>query len=96
MADWRAPRHIQWENVSDQTTNDDKRLPEGSLYSPEDFSRAFCQTRAGLRPIWNLKENWRDAHMGSRAEAGRVALTIVRYERNGGFDKEGWSQPEDP
>ena len=46
LADWRAPGHIPWGDIPDQTTSDDKWLPEGSLYSPEDFSRALCQARA--------------------------------------------------
>lgn len=51
LADWRAPGHIPWGNISDQTTSNDKWLPEGSLYSPEDFSRALCQARAGYVPV---------------------------------------------
>jgi hypothetical protein len=46
LADWRAPGHIPWGDIPDQTTSDDKWLPEGSLYSPEDFSRALGQARA--------------------------------------------------
>jgi hypothetical protein len=51
LADWRAPGHIPWGNISDRTTNDDKWLPEGSLYTPEDFSRALCQARTGYVPV---------------------------------------------
>ena len=51
LADWRAPGHIPWGNIPDRTTNDDKWLPEGSLYSPEDFSRALCQARTGYVPV---------------------------------------------
>ena len=51
MADWRAPGHIPWGNISDQATSNDKWLPEGSLYSPEDFSRALCQARTGYMPV---------------------------------------------
>jgi hypothetical protein len=47
LTGWRAPGHIPWGNLPDQTTDDKKWLPEGSLYSPEDFSRALCQARAG-------------------------------------------------
>ena len=47
LPDWRAPGHVPWGNIPDQTTNNHKWLPEGSLYSPEDFSRALCQARAG-------------------------------------------------
>lgn len=50
MADWRAPGHIPWGNIPDETTSNDKWLPEGSLYSPEDFSRALCQARTGYVP----------------------------------------------
>ena len=51
LPDWRAPGHIPWGNIPDQTTSNDKWLPEGSLYSPEDFSRALCQARAGYVPV---------------------------------------------
>ena len=51
LTDWRAPGHIPWGNIPDQTTRDDKWLPEGSLYSPEDFSHALCQARAGYVPV---------------------------------------------
>ena len=51
LADWRAPGHIPWGNIPDRTTNDDKWLPEGSLYSPEDFSRALCKARTGYVPV---------------------------------------------
>ena len=45
LTDWRAPGHIPWGNTPDHTTSNDKWLPEGSLYSPEDFSRALHQAR---------------------------------------------------
>ena len=51
LPDRRAPGHIPWGNISDQNINNDKWLPEGSLYSPEDFSRALCQARAGYAPV---------------------------------------------
>ena len=51
LPDWRAPGHVPWGNIPDQTTNNNKWLPEGSLYSPEDFSRALCQARAGNVPV---------------------------------------------
>ena len=47
LTGWRAPGHIPWGNLPDRTTDDEKWLPEGSLYSPEDFSRALYQARAG-------------------------------------------------
>ena len=48
MTGWRAPGHIPWGNLLD-LTGDKKWLPEGSLYSPDDFSRALYQARAGHR-----------------------------------------------
>ena len=51
LTEWRAPGHIPWGNTLDQTTSNDKWLPEGSLYSPEDFSRALCQARARYVPV---------------------------------------------
>jgi len=47
LTGWRAPGHIPWRNIPDQTSVPEKWLPEGSLYSPEDFSRALFQARAG-------------------------------------------------
>ena len=51
LTEWRAPGHIPWGNIPNQTTSNDKWLPEGSLYSPEDFSRALCQARARYVPV---------------------------------------------
>ena len=51
MTSWQAPGHIPWGDIPYQTTADQKWLPEGSLYSPEDFSRALHLARAGRVPV---------------------------------------------
>ena len=47
LPDWWALE----ENIPDGTTNYDKKLPEGSLFSPEDLSHSLCQARAGYMPV---------------------------------------------
>ena len=47
LTSWQAPGHVPWGHIWDQTIDDKKWLPEGSLYSPEDFSRALYQARDG-------------------------------------------------
>ena len=54
MTDWRAPGHILWGNTPDHTTSNDKWLPEGSLYSPEDFSCALHQAHREGGYVWHV------------------------------------------
>ena len=79
MANWRAPGHIPWENVSDQITNDDKWLPEGSLYSPEDFSRALCQARAGYVPV-DVPQTEQEPHAIVDASLNKHITTTERMD----------------
>ena len=88
---WRAPGHIPWGSIQDQATVPEKWLPEGSLFSPEDFSRSLNQARSklvcaetaeteqGLRVIVNASLD-KHANMTERMDLTSSSGTLTHME----------------
>ena len=91
LADWREPGHIPWENSRTRLQTTINGCQKDPYILQKTFLVHLVKLGLDFVQFGTLKkENWRDAHMGSRAEAGSVALTIVRYERNGGVNMKAW------
>ncbi|KAF8817425.1 hypothetical protein BYT27DRAFT_7152960 [Phlegmacium glaucopus] len=81
LTGWRAPGHIPWGNTPDQAPVSEKWLPEGSLYSPEDFSRALLQARAGhVRVEVAVAQTKQEPHAFVDASLDKYTTTTERTD----------------